>query len=134
MFRDEELNSTDIFIANKNEILILKQETLKSFKQQKILVSNIAKLNFEDSKKNAEKADSILIDLESEENIDLKNSNLELAAEFNAKSMILNQQSNNAITLSKKIDLEISKLEEEIDIIGKLQSKDDLASTIIIMI
>ena len=124
----EELNSTDIFIANKNEILILNQETLKSFKQQKILVSNIAKLNFEDSKKNAEKADSILIDLESEENIDLKNSKLELAAEFNAKSMILNQQSTNAITLSKKIDYEISKLEDEIDIIGKLQSKDDLAS------
>ena len=124
----EELNSTDIFIANKNEILILNQETLKSFKQQKILVSNIAKLNFEDSKKNAEKADSILIDLESEENIDLKNSKLELAAEFNAKSMILNQQSTNAITLSKKIDFEISKLEDEIDIIRKLQSKDDLAS------
>ena len=124
----EELNSTDIFIANKNEILILNQETLKSFKQQKILVSNIAKLNFEDSKKNAKKADSILIDLESEENIDLKNSKLELAAEFNAKSMILNQQSTNAITLSKKIDFEISKLEDEIDIIGKLQSKDDLAS------
>ena len=124
----EELNSTDIFIANKNEILILNQETLKSFKQQKILVSNIAKLNFEDSKKNAKKADSILIDLESEENIDVKNSKLELAAEFNAKSMILNQQSTNAITLSKKIDYEISKLEDEIDIIGKLQSKDDLAS------
>ena len=124
----EELNSTDIFIANKNEILILNQETLKSFKQQKILVSNIAKLNFEDSKKNAKKADSILIDLESEENIDLKNSKLELAAEFNAKSMILNQQSTNAITLSKKIDFEISKLEDEIDIIRKLQSKDDLAS------
>ena len=124
----EELNSTDIFIANKNEILILNQETLKSFKQQKILVSNIAKLNFEDSKKNAKKADSILIDLESEENIDVKNSKLELAAEFNAKSMILNQQSTNAITLSKKIDFEISKLEDEIDIIRKLQSKDDLAS------
>ena len=124
----EELNSTDIFIANKNEILILNQETLKSFKQQKILVSNIAKLNFEDSKKNAKKADSILIDLESEENIDLKNSKLELAAEFNAKSMILNQKSTNAITLSKKIDFEISKLEDEIDIIRKLQSKDDLAS------
>ena len=124
----EELNSTDIFIANKNEILILNQETLKSFKQQKILVSNIAKLNFEDSKKNAKKADSILIDLESEENIDVKNSKLELAAEFNAKSMILNQQSTNAITLSKKIDYEISKLEDEIDIIRKLQSKDDLAS------
>ena len=123
----EELNSTDIFIANKNEILILNQETLKSFKQQKILVSNIAKLNFEDSKKNAKKADSILIDLESEENIDVKNSKLELAAEFNAKSMILNQKSTNAITLSKKIDFEISKLEDEIDIIGKLQSKDDLA-------
>ncbi len=30
--------------------------------------------------------------------------------------------------LSKKIDFEISKLEDEIDIIGKLQSKDDLAS------
>ena len=124
----EELNSTDIFIANKNEILILNQETLKSFKQQKILVSNIAKLNFEDSKKNAKKADSILIDLESEENIDVKNSKLELAAEFNAKSMILNQQSTNAITLSKKIDYEISQLEDEIDIIGKLQSKDELAS------
>ncbi|MBL6872046.1 MAG: SPOR domain-containing protein [Flavobacteriales bacterium] len=124
----EELNSTDIFIANKNEVLVLNQEALKSFKEQKILVSNIAKLNFEDSKINAEKADSILINLESEENIELKNSNLELAAEFNAKSMILNQQSNNAITLSKKIDLEISKLEEEINIISKLQSKDDLAS------
>ena len=124
----EELNSTDIFIANKNEVLVLNQETLKSLKEQKILVSNIAKLNFEDSKINAEKADSILIDLESEENIDLKNSKLELAAEFNAKSMILNQQSNNAITLSKKIDYEISKLEDEIDIIRKLQSKDDLAS------
>ena len=126
--QSDELNSTDIFIANKNEVLVLNQETLKSLKEQKILVSIIAKLNFEDSKKNAEKADSILIDLDSEENIDLKNSNLELAAEFNAKSMILNQQSNNAITLSKKIDFEISKLEEEIDIIGKLQSKDELAS------
>jgi len=124
----EELNSTDIFISNKNEVLVLNQEAIKSFKEQKILVSNIAKLNFEDSKKNAEKADSILIDLESEENIDVKNSKLELAAEFNAKSMILNQQSTNAITLSKKIDYEISKLEDEIDIIGKLQSEDDLAS------
>ena len=118
----------DNFNDNKNQLQIKNNESLKSLKKQKKLVSNIAKLNFEDSKKNAEKADSILIDLDSEENIELKNSNLELAAEFNAKSMILNQQSNNAITLLKKIDLEISKLEEEIDIIGKLQSKDDLAS------
>ena len=125
-------NSSENEISNFNEqkeqLLNVKNERLNDLKEQSILVSNIAKLKSEESNKNAQKADNILLELESEENDSIKNVQLNLAAKFNATSKRLSQEVTNAVAISKRMNQEIILKEKEILIIQELEVKEDLVA------
>ena len=99
---DTSENDISNFTEQKDQLLNAKNERLDDLKEQSILVSNIAKLKSEESNKNAQKADNILLELESEENDSIKNIQLNLAAKFNATSKRLSQEVTNAVAISKR--------------------------------
>ncbi len=116
------------FSEQKDQLLNVKNERLKDLKEQSILVSNIAKLKSEESSLNAQKADDILLELESEENDSIKNVQLKLAAKFNATSKRLSQEVTNAVAISKRMNEEIILKEKEISIIQELEVQEDLVA------
>ena len=116
------------FSEQKDQLLNVKNERLNDLKEQSILVSNIAKLKSEESSINAQKADDILLELESEENDSIKNVQLKLAAKFNATSKRLSQEVSNAVAISKRMNEEIILKEKEILIIQELEVQEDLVA------
>ena len=116
------------FSEQKDQLLNVKNERLKDLKEQSILVSNIAKLKSEESIINAQKADDILLELESEDNDSIKNIQLKLAAKFNATSKRLSQEVSNAVAISKRMNEEIILKEKEILIIQELEVQEDLVA------
>ena len=116
------------FSEQKDQLLNVKNERLNDLKEQSILVSNIAKLKSEESSVNAQKADDILLELESEENDSIKNIQLKLAAKFNATSKRLSQEVTNAVAISKRMNEEIILKEKEILIIQELEVQEDLVA------
>ena len=116
------------FSEQKDQLLNVKNERLNDLKEQSILVSNIAKLKSEESSINAQKADDILLELESEENDSIKNVQLKLAAKFNASSKRLSQEVTNAVAISKRMNEEIILKEKEILIIQELEVQEDLVA------
>ena len=116
------------FSEQKDQLLNVKNERLNDLKEQSILVSNIAKLKSEESIINAQKADGILLELESEENDSIKNIQLKLAAKFNATSKRLTQEVSNAVAISKRMNEEIILKEKEILIIQELEVQEDLVA------
>ena len=116
------------FSDQKDQLLNVKNERLNDLKEQSILVSNIAKLKSEESSINAQKADDILLELESEENDSIKNVQLKLAAKFNATSKRLSQEVTNAVAISKRMNEEIILKEKEILIIQELEVQEDLVA------
>ena len=116
------------FSEQKDQLLNVKNERLNDLKEQSILVSNIAKLKSEESSINAQKADDILLELESEENDSIKNVQLKLAAKFNATSKRLSQEVTNAVAISKRMNEEIILKEKEILIIQELDVQEDLVA------
>ena len=116
------------FSEQKDQLLNVKNERLNDLKEQSILVSNIAKLKSEESIINAQKADDILLELESEDNDSIKNIQLKLAAKFNATSKRLSQEVSNAVAISKRMNEEIILKEKEILIIQELEVQEDLVA------
>ena len=116
------------FSEQKDQLLNVKNERLNDLKEQSILVSNIAKLKSEESSINAQKADDILLELDSEENDSIKNIQLKLAAKFNATSKRLSQEVSNAVAISKRMNEEIILKEKEILIIQELEVQEDLVA------
>ena len=116
------------FSEQKDQLLNVKNERLNDLKEQSVLVSNIAKLKSEESSINAQKADDILLELESEENDSIKNVQLKLAAKFNATSKRLSQEVTNAVAISKRMNEEIILKEKEILIIQELEVQEDLVA------
>jgi len=116
------------FSEQKDQLLNVKNERLNDLKEQSILVSNIAKLKSEESSINAQKADDILLELESEDNDSIKNIQLKLAAKFNATSKRLSQEVSNAVAISKRMNEEIILKEKEILIIQELEVQEDLVA------
>ena len=116
------------FSEQKDQLLNVKNERLNDLKEQSILVSNIAKLKSEESSINAQKADDILLELDSEENDSIKNIQLKLAAKFNATSKRLSQEVSNAVAISKRMNEEIILKEKEILIIQELDVQEDLVA------
>ena len=116
------------FSEQKDQLLNVKNERLNDLKEQSILVSNIAKLKSEESIINAQKADDILLELESEDNDSIKNIQLKLAAKFNATSKRLSQEVTNAVAISKRMNEEIILKEKEILIIQELEVQEDLVA------
>ncbi|MDA8669637.1 hypothetical protein N9L60_01645 [Flavobacteriales bacterium] len=116
------------FSEQKDQLLNVKNERLNDLKEQSILVSNIAKLKSEESSINAQKADDILLELDSEENDSIKNIQLKLAAKFNASSKRLSQEVSNAVAISKRMNEEIILKEKEILIIQELEVQEDLVA------
>ena len=116
------------FSEQKDQLLNVKNERLNDLKEQSILVSNIAKLKSEESSINAQKADDILLELESEENDSIRNVQLKLAAKFNATSKRLSQEVTNAVAISKRMNEEIILKEKEILIIQELDVQEDLVA------
>ena len=105
---DDKLDSEDNDFNNKKENLIkIKKESIENIIEQKTLISNIAKVKTKESLENAEKADEILLTIDNQ-NDSIKNVQLQLAAEYNLKSKILNEEANYSIALSK--DLKKKKL------------------------
>ena len=125
---DTSENEISNFSEQKDQLLNVKNERLNDLKQQSILVSNIAKLKSEESIINAQKADDILLELESEENDSIKNIQLKLAAKFNATSKRLSQEVSNAVAISKRMNEEIILKEKEILIIQELDVQEDLVA------
>ena len=125
---DTSENEISNFSEQKEQLLNVKNERLNDLKQQSILVSNIAKLKSEESSINAQKADDILLELESEENDSIKNVQLKLAAKFNATSKRLSQEVTNAVAISKRMNEEIILKEKEILIIQELEVQEDLVA------
>ncbi|MDB2539130.1 hypothetical protein N9X23_02050, partial [Flavobacteriales bacterium] len=125
---DTSENEISNFSEQKDQLLNVKNERLNDLKQQSILVSNIAKLKSEESSVNAQKADDILLELESEENDSIKNIQLKLAAKFNATSKRLSQEVTNAVAISKRMNEEIILKEKEILIIQELEVQEDLVA------
>ena len=70
------------------------------------MIDNIAQLKTKESLENAEKADEILLSIDKQENDSIKNVQLKLAAEYNLKSKILNEEANYSIALSKRLEEE----------------------------
>ena len=116
------------FSEQKDQLLNLKNERLNDLKEQSILLSNIAKLKSKESSINAQKADDILLELESEDNDSIKNVQLKLAAKFNASSKRLSQEVTNAVAISKRMNEEIILKEKEILIIQELEVQEDLVA------
>jgi len=125
---DTSENEISNFSEQKDQLLNVKNERLNDLKEQSILVSNIAKLKSEESIINAQKADDILLELESEENDSIKNIQLKLAAKFNATSKRLSQEVSNAVAISKRMNEEIILKEKEILIIQELDVQEDLVA------
>jgi len=125
---DTSENEISNFSEQKDQLLNVKNERLDDLKEQSILVSNIAKLKSEESSINAQKADDILLELESEENDSIKNVQLKLAAKFNATSKRLSQEVTNAVAISKRMNEEIILKEKEILIIQELEVQEDLVA------
>ena len=125
---DTSENEISNFSEQKDQLLNVKNERLNDLKEQSILVSNIAKLKSEESIINAQKADDILLELESEENDSIKNIQLKLAAKFNATSKRLSQEVSNAVAISKRMNEEIILKEKEILIIQELEVQEDLVA------
>ena len=125
---DTSENEISNFSEQKEQLLNVKNERLDDLKEQSILVSNIAKLKSEESIINAQKADDILLELESEENDSIKNVQLKLAAKFNATSKRLSQEVTNAVAISKRMNEEIILKEKEILIIQELEVQEDLVA------
>lgn len=125
---DTSENEISNFSEQKDQLLNVKNERLNDLKEQSILVSNIAKLKSEESSVNAQKADDILLELESEENDSIKNIQLKLAAKFNATSKRLSQEVTNAVAISKRMNEEIILKEKEILIIQELEVQEDLVA------
>ena len=125
---DTSENEISNFSEQKDQLLNVKNERLNDLKQQSILVSNIAKLKSEESRINAQKADDILLELESEENDSIKNIQLKLAAKFNATSKRLSQEVSNAVAISKRMNEEVILKEKEILIIQELEVQEDLVA------
>ena len=100
---DDSLDLGDNDFNDKKENLIkIKKESIDNIIEQKTLISNIAKLKTKESLENAEKADEILLTIDNQENDSIKNVQLQLAAEYNLKSKILNEEANYSIALIKK--------------------------------
>ena len=125
---DTSENEISNFSEQKDQLLNVKNERLNDLKEQSILVSNIAKLKSEESIINAQKADDILLELDSEENDSIKNIQLKLAAKFNATSKRLSQEVSNAVAISKRMNEEIILKEKEILIIQELEVQEDLVA------
>jgi len=125
---DTSENEISNFSEQKDQLLNVKNERLNDLKQQSILVSNIAKLKSEESRINAQKAEDILLELESEENDSIKNIQLKLAAKFNATSKRLSQEVSNAVAISKRMNEEVIIKEKEILIIQELEVQEDLVA------
>ena len=121
-------NEISNFSDQKNQLLNVKNDRLKELKEQNILVSNIAKIKSEESSDNAQKADDILLEIESEENDSIKNIQLKLAAKFNATSKRLSQEVTNAVSISKIMNEEIILKENEILIIEEIEAQEDLVA------
>ena len=125
---DSSENEIINFSEQKDQLLSVKNERLNDLKEQSKLVSNIAKLKSEESIVNAQKADDILLEMESEENDSIKNAQLKLAAKFNATSKRLSQEVTNAVAISKRMNDEIILKEKEILIIQELEDQEDLVA------
>ena len=124
---DDSLNLGDNDFNNKKENLIqIKKESIDNIIEQKTLVSNIAKVKTKESLENAEKADEILLTIDNQENDSIKNVQLQLAAEYNLKSKILNEEANYSIALSKRLEEEKTKKEQEIISLSNLNSEEEL--------
>ena len=121
-------NEISNFGDQKDQLLDVKNNRLKDLKEQSILVSNIAKDKSKESSINAQKADEILLEIESEEDDSIKNIQLKLAAKFNATSKRLSQEVTNAVAISKTMNEEIILKEKEILIIQGLEVKEDLVA------
>lgn len=125
---DSSENEIINFSEQKDQLLSVKYERLNDLKDQSKLVSNIAKLKSEESIVYAQKADDILLEMESDENDSIKNAQLKLAAKFNATSKRLSQEVTNAIAISKRMNDEIILKEKEILIIQELEDQEDLVA------
>ena len=124
---DDSLNLGVNDFNNKKENLIqIKKESIDKIIEQKTLVSNIAKVKTKESLENAEKADEILLTIDNQENDSIKNVQLQLAAEYNLKSKILNEEANYSIALSKRLEEEKTKKEQEIISLSNLNSEEEL--------
>ena len=128
LVNDSSVNEISDFSEQKDQLLNVKNERLNDLKEQSILVSNIAKLKSEESIINAQKADDILLELESEENDSIKNVQLKLAAKFNASSKRLSQEVTNAVAISKTMNEEIILKEKEIFLIQEIEVQEDLVA------
>ena len=124
---DDSLDLGDNDFNDKKENLIkIKKESIDNIIEQKTLISNIAKLKTKESLENAEKADEILLTIDNQENDSIKNVQLQLAAEYNLKSKILNEEANYSIALSKRLEEEKTKKEQEIISLSNLNSEEEL--------
>ena len=114
------------FNDKKENLIKIKKESIDNIIEQKTLISNIAKLKTKESLENAEKADEILLTIDNQENDSIKNVQLQLAAEYNLKSKILNEEANYSIALSKRLEEEKTKKEQEIISLSNLNSEKEL--------
>ena len=120
------LDLEDNDFNDKKENLIKIKESIDNIIEQKTLISNIAKVKTKESLENAEKADEILLTIDNQENDSIKNVQLQLAAEYNLKSKILNEEANYSIALSKRLEEEKTKKEQEIISLSNLNSEEEL--------
>ena len=124
---EDSLNLGGVDFNEKKENLIkIKKESIDKIIEQKTLVSNIAQLKTKESLENAEKADEILLSIDKQENDSIKNVQLKLAAEYNFKSKILNEQANYSIAIAKRLEEEKTKKEDEIQSLNNINSEDEL--------
>ena len=118
------------FITQKEKLIESKKQTINQIKNQNLLVQNVAKLKSEESQELAQKAEDILLEMELETNQEdsIVNQQLKKAAEYNLKSQLLNEQATNSILLSKTLQQDIEKKEQEIEILNSIVSNEDLTA------
>ena len=116
------------FTAQKEQLIESKKQSINEIIQQNLLVQNIAKLKTEESQDLAQKADDILLEIESDQEDSIIDQKLKKAAEYNLKSQLLNEQASSSILLSKTLEQEIEIKKKQIETITTLDSQDDLLS------
>ena len=125
-YNDSLNEATTDFVDKKENLIKIKKQSIEKINDQKILVSNIAKVKNEESLKYAELADKILLNINSEVDDSVKNIQLQLAAEYNLKSKILNEEANYSISTVKRLEKDQSKKENEILTLNKISSEDEM--------
>ena len=125
---NDSITANNDFITQKEKLIESKKQTINQIKNQNLLVLNVAKLKTEESQELAQKAEDILLEMELETNQEdsIVNQQLKKAAEYNLKSQLLNEQASNSILLSKTLEQEIEKKEQEIETLNSIVSRENL--------